>query len=104
MSDDTATIAELHDRYLAAAHAMQTGVAFKMDHDPGETSPKHLRVGVNSAMVETSALALLLIEKGVFTMVEYRTALAEAMERERDMYQEWLNARYGDSGTTVTLR
>ena len=38
-------------RYLDAAHAMQTGVAFTMHQDSSQTDPKHLRVGINSAMV-----------------------------------------------------
>jgi hypothetical protein len=74
------------DRYLAALHAMQTGVAFKMHRDPGETSPKHLRVGVNSAMVEYAALVKLLIAKGIITEDEHYAALADAMEAERDFY------------------
>lgn len=92
-------------RYRAAAHAMQTGVAVKMEHDPsGETTAKHLRVGVNSAMVDTAALAELLVEKGIFTEDEYHAALARAMERERDLYQQWVNDHFdGPNGPQVTL-
>jgi hypothetical protein len=75
---------------------MQSGVTLEIaDGVATDTSPKHLRVGVNSAMVEHSALALLLIEKGIFTGDKYERALADAMERERDLYQERASARHG---------
>lgn len=85
---------EADRRYQAAIHAMQTGVAAKMAIDPSETTPKHLRVGVNSAMVEHSALAGLLIAKGVITEAEYLEALALGMEREQALYEKWLTDRY----------
>ena len=49
------------DRYVKAAHAMQSGVAVCMERGTAETTPKHLRVGVNSAMVNDAAIARLLI-------------------------------------------
>jgi hypothetical protein len=84
------------DRYLAAAHAMQTGVAYQMQLTAAH-EPKHLRVGVNSALVNSAALATLLIEKGVFTLDEYEKALADAMEREVVNYEK-------DMPPGVTLR
>lgn len=84
-------------RYVQAAHAMQTGVAFKMQYDPAETTPKHLRVGVNSAHVSIAALTQLLIDKGVFTMDEYAAANAKAMEDEVEKYRAWLSKRTGAS-------
>ena len=89
------------ERYAAAAHAMQTGVAFSMEANPSETSPKHLRVGVNSAMVEHAALAWLLIQKGIITEVEYRESLANFMEKERDSYTEAFKKRGYDNITLV---
>ena len=61
------TIKENVAAYEAAAHAMQTGVAFLMERGDKATEPKHLRVGINSAMVEHAALVRLLISKGVIT-------------------------------------
>lgn len=87
-------------RYTAAAHAMQSGVAAKMERDPGETRPKHLRTGVNSAMVENSALVKLLIGKGILTDEEWAHALADGMEAEVRLYEQWLSERLG---TTITL-
>lgn len=83
------------DRYTAAAHAMQSGVAGKMSVQVGETSGKHLRVGINAAMVHEAALAKLLIAKGIITMDEHLTALADEMERERDRYAAELTELFG---------
>ena len=59
------------DRYLKAAHAMQTGVALEMSRHAAPTEPKHLRVGVNAAMSDQAGLVKLLIAKGIFTEDEY---------------------------------
>ena len=76
-------------RYLQAAHAMQSGVAQTISLEASElhkqpagsagATPKHLRVGINSAMVNDRALAELLIAKGVFSTAEYHEALASCM-------------------------
>ena|SRR5581483_12024765 len=87
-------------RYQAAAHAMQTGVAFKMDHAPSETSPKHLRVGVNSALRDSASLARLLISKGLITEEEYIQAQADGMEEEAELYRQWLSDH---TGANITL-
>jgi hypothetical protein len=91
---------DAYQRYAAAAHAMQSGVAAKMERDPSETKPKHLRVGVNSAMVENSALVRLLISKGILTEEEWAQALADGMEDEVRLYEQWLSEKLG---TTITL-
>ncbi len=87
------------ERYLKAAHAMQSGVAFKKDKTDQE--PKHLRVGVNVAMSDLSGLALLLIEKGVITEAEYLKSIADAMEREAAGLAEIVSRECG--GVKVTL-
>ena len=61
---------KLRSEYVSLAHAMQSGVAAKMGFDPSETSPKHLRVGVNTAHIDFGALMHLLIEKGIITEEE----------------------------------
>ncbi len=81
---------ESQDRYAAACHAMQTGVAMTMERNGGvggDTSPKHLRVGVNSALVTDTALAKLLIGKGIITRAEYFESLADEMEAEVQRYR-----------------
>lgn len=84
-------------RYHAAAHAMQSGVAAEMGiaDRAHATEPKHLRVGVNSAMVNDRAIAELLIAKGVITEDEYVAAVADAMEAEAVDYEQRLQEYYG---------
>jgi hypothetical protein len=83
------------ERYVAATHAMQSGVAAEMGYKPSPTTPKHLRVGVNSAMVNSSALAELLISKGVITEAEYLEVIAAGMEREAKLYEDRISEHYG---------
>ena len=94
-------VAAAMQRYQSAVHAMQTGVGFVMERDTFETSPKHLRVGVNSAMVEDAALAGLLIAKGLITEAEYMAAIADGMEREVGRYAERIKQTHGVDVTLV---
>lgn len=82
------TRAEAEARYRAAVHAVQSGVATMMNYDPNSTSRKHLRTGVNSALVSNTALVKLLEAKGLISGDEYMTALADEMEAERDRYRQ----------------
>lgn len=74
-------------RYTAAMHAVQSAIAIEIstlgDNGAGADS-KHLRVGINSAMAEHSAIVGLLIEKGVFTADQYYEAVVKAAEREAE--------------------
>lgn len=83
------------ERYHAAAHAMQTGVAVDQSRGSNDGTPKHLRVGINAAMADHAGLADLLIEKGLFTREEYVKAIADSMEREKKRYEDHLQSRYG---------
>lgn len=89
-------------RYTEAAHGMQSGVAMEMnlDHRKSATEPKHLRVGINAAMVDHGALAKLLIDKGIITDAEYMKAIADAMEAEKAAYEKRLSEHFGK---TITL-
>ena len=89
-------------RYENAAHAMQSGVAAMMAYDPKETEPKHLRVGVNSAMVSHAALVTILMEKGLFTLEEYHKALADQMEKEAADYEGLVKSATG-GGSEIHL-
>jgi hypothetical protein len=86
MNNPLETIEQANARYNAAAHAMQSGVRFMQETVSTDGTPKHLRVGVNSALVAEAALARLLIAKGVITEQEHAIAQANEMERERDRY------------------
>jgi hypothetical protein len=113
MAEEKSELEQYQERYAVAAHAMQSGVkaTMQMENAAGldapdsifesAHSPKHLRVGVNSMMVDSSALALLLIEKGVITKLEYAKAIAEGMENEVKCYEESLTHYYGRK---ITLR
>jgi hypothetical protein len=83
--------------YEEACHAMQTGVALAMQKaggpGAGDTSPKHLRVGVNSAMIQVTALVSVLVKKGVFTLDEYTDTLVEEMNNEVSRYEDELGVR-----------
>lgn len=89
------------NRYYAAAHAVQSDIAFRIGRGDDCASPKHLRVGVDTAKVEQAALAMLLIEKGIFTLDEYDKAMADAMERERDQRAAALSK---SMGANITLQ
>jgi len=86
---------ELTKQYLALIHALQSGVAMQMNIDPTSTTPKHLRVGIDSAHVAQDALIRLLIEKGVITDGEYMQALVEASQREVARVQAELRTQVG---------
>lgn len=97
---DEERIAKANERYAYALHGIQSGVSMEMELGGRETEPKHLRVGINSAMVGTAAMAKLLMAKGLFTLPEYLEALADQAEEERKEYEQRLSAVFG---TQVTL-
>jgi len=80
-------------RYLDAMHAVQTGVMYEQETNPDTL--KHLRVGVNSALITASAVARLLIDKGVFTEAEYWAKLADLAEEEKAAYERRLTEHFG---------
>ncbi|KKK52585.1 hypothetical protein LCGC14_3103420 [marine sediment metagenome] len=78
------------DKYLVATHAMQSGVDQMMYQDTHETLPKHLRVGVNSAMCDNAGLAKLLVKKRIITETEYIEAITQEMKLEVKRYESRL--------------
>lgn len=92
------------ERYHRAAHAMQSGVAIQISAGVSdETEPKHLRVGVNSALSDVGAIAGLLIAKGVFTLEEYTKAVADKMEQEEESYRNKIAKRMGITPDRINL-
>ena len=81
--------------YIEAMHAIQSGIAAKMTIDDADTQPKHLRVGVDSAMVNDHAIAELLIAKGVFTLDEYREQVRRSAIVEVERSEAELKALFG---------
>lgn len=87
------------ERYTRAMHAMQSGVAMEMNYRAQPTEPKHLRVGINSAMINDAGLTKLLMAKGLFTQDEYEKAIADAAEEEAERYKQRVNQHFGTDGT-----
>lgn len=87
------------ERYTRALHAMQSGVKAHMELSPGgmsaDTMPKHMRTGINSAMVETSVLGRVMLAKGIMTREEYFRTLADVMEEEAHRYEALLSEMSG---------
>lgn len=108
MSIDPA-LAALYAENNGLLHAIQTGIEYTMPEahreDPScETSPKHLRVGVNNALCIHAGLVKLLVDKGVITEVEYFTAANAVLAEDVASYERKINDRFGpDSPTKVTL-
>jgi hypothetical protein len=88
---------ELLEKIFALSHAIQTGVAYEMEKTPehSATTPKHLRTGVNLAMLENAALAELLVGKGVVTMEEVLKSNINKLEQEVESYEARLSKTYG---------
>lgn len=82
-------------RFAELAHAIQTGVAY--DHAAGskDGTPKHLRTGINLALVQHAAIVKLLIAAGVCTEQQYHEACIAELEAEVARYEARLAKRYG---------
>ncbi len=90
-----ATIDELRERYLAALHAVQTGIEYKRQYDRSFVNEKHMRVGVDSAHITDAAIQRLLIAKGIITYEELMEVLVIEAEAEQARYEAELSAHYG---------
>lgn len=87
--------------YLEALHAIQTGIAYSLGRGGHEGDPKHLRTGIDSALVNDAALARLLVKKGVFTLDEYTEEIRLEACREVDRREA---AIFEMTGAVVKLR
>lgn len=82
-----ARIHAAHVRYMAAGHAVQSGVKAKIENDRKFATPKDLRTGIDTSKADMLGLVTLLISKGVFSELEYLEAIATSMEKERQRYE-----------------
>lgn len=98
---DKLRLTKLISRYEELCHAMQSGVAYNPNSN--EQDPKHLRVGVNSAMVEHSALVQLLLKTKIIDELAYWDALVTAMEAEVLRYRHIIADANGMELSQVTL-
>lgn len=87
------------ERYMQAAHRVQTAIAFNPERPRDQY--KDLRTGVDLSKSDQAGLVKLLIEKGVFTMEEYLSAVADAAEDEADAKETELSVRHGVNVRTV---
>lgn len=91
---------KLAKRLVSAVKKMQSGVAMELGVDPGSGTPKHLRVGVNTALSDHGALVRLLVNKGIITEEEYFDYASTFMESEVRMYEQRLTQLFR---TKITL-
>jgi len=88
----------MNEEYVSLVHAMQSGVAFDIaahGEKRAGADPKHLRVGVNVALVESSALWTLLVRKGIISEEEKVASLTEAHIAEVQRYEDHLSKTTG---------
>lgn len=97
--DDEGTIAKTTERYERAAHRVQTAIAFNPDRPHDQY--KDLRTGLDLRAADAGGLAKLLIDKGIFTLEEYLSAVADAAEREAEQKEDELSIRHGINVRTV---
>ena len=82
------TLDRLKKRSMELLHGMQSAIEFGFGGADGNPKHKHLRVGINNALISHSALVQTLIQKGVFTEEEYFTNYVAALEAEVAGYEE----------------
>jgi hypothetical protein len=88
--------------YDAAMHGVQAGVAMEMNAQMNDAhTPKHLRVGINSAMVNDAAMVRLLVKKGLITEEEYAEEVRLEANRELDRYEDRLRAALGNANINL---
>lgn len=95
---DNEAIKELRqakNRYHEACHAVRRGVDRKWEFDSIDTNTTELRVAINGLIAESNAMAILLLDKGIFTEIEYFNGLADAMESIKSAYEGWLSSELG---------
>jgi hypothetical protein len=80
----------------AILHALQSGIAAKIDIglSAGET-PKHLRVGVDNAIIMLSALQKALQDKGIILEDEFLDAYLFLLREEQERVEAELSKHMG---------
>lgn len=93
------TFEELSVREQQLLHAMQSGVEYRRNKRDQE--PKHLRVGINSALIDSGAVMQVLIDKGILTAEELLAARVKLLEDEVEAYRKEISDELG--GAEVNL-
>lgn len=81
--------------YLTALHGVQSANAMGISDGSIQSSPKHLRTGIDSNMITDLGLVSLLIAKGVFTAEEYSEHIRVAANEEVAMREEEYTKKKG---------
>lgn len=89
---------EQERRYQAAVHAYQSAIALhitRLGENSAGADPKHLRVGICSAMSDHGALARLLVTKGIISEEEYLEAIVDGAELEAEFITNLTRQKLG---------
>jgi len=87
----------LQREIITLCHAVQSGVAacISVGRVPDDTTPKHLRTGINLTKCDHAALVLLLVRKGLITELEYFEAVRDMVKKEVADYESILSKIVG---------
>lgn len=90
------TNTEFQIRYNTAMQRMQSAIAFEFNNEwtSSAKDAKHLRVGINSALMEHGALISLLLKKGIFTETEYFESLLTFAVMEADRVEREVKKKF----------
>lgn len=92
---------DLCEQHVRLQYAMQSAIAtYESAGDTKAMTPKVMRVGINTALADHAALAELLIEKGVFTRIEYLRSIVKFMEKEAEDAAERARQATGNPNLT----
>lgn len=97
--EDGDHIKDLAAQIFAHQHACMSGARFALEAGTASNEPKHVRNGIDSALVSCAAMFNLLKKKGIITEIEYLEAMAEAWETEHRRYEKELSDHYGRNVT-----
>lgn len=80
-------------------HGIQTGIRYKYETSEKDESLdrrlKHIRVGVDNALIQTDTLMQLLVKKGVFTDIEWLEEYLQAVNFKLNQYKKELSEALG---------
>lgn len=91
---------EYAKRIEAAQHRCQAGAAALIPGGHVQMAPKFVRNGLDMALCEHAAMFNILRRKGLITLEEYMSELADVMEAEAESYRERCQSVLG---TKITL-
>jgi hypothetical protein len=94
------SVEEFQAEHARLQHAVQSGIAIELERGSQCATPKHLRVGLCTALADHGSLCRLLVSKGLITEQELHEALIEGMTDEVKLAEARLSAEFG---ITITL-